>query len=258
MKLLWTGIKSIISIKSSHVNVINKLKDANGNLITDSTAMANIFNNFFVNLADGVTKNIPRSPKSPLDYLDNRNQLFFFISPATPYEISDIIDLFKTSKSIGANSIPLKLLKIVSVHSSSPLSHIINESFQSGIFPGKMQQVKIIPLFEKGCPMTASNYRPISLLSVFSKIAEKLMYKRLYNFLEIHKILYDLQFGFRASYSVNHALISMTESIKNSLDNKKFGCGIFLDYKKLLIVLIIRSFLTNWITRYSRTSPSLV
>ena len=80
--------------------------------------------------------------------------------------------------------------------------------------------------------MTASNYRPISLLSVFSKIAEKLMYKRLYNFLEIHKILYDLQFGFRASHSVNHALISMTESIKNSLDNKKFGCGIFLDLQK--------------------------
>ena len=49
MKLLWTGIKSIISIKSSHVNVMNKLKDTNGNLITDSTAMANIYNNFFVN-----------------------------------------------------------------------------------------------------------------------------------------------------------------------------------------------------------------
>ena len=55
------------------------------------------------------------------------------------------------------------------------------------------------------------------------------MYKQLYNFLEIDKILYDLQFGFRASHSVNHSLISMTESIKNSLDNKKFGCGIFLD-----------------------------
>ena len=93
-------------------------------------------------------------------------------------------------------------------------------------------QYQVIPLFKKGCPMTASNYRPISLLSIFSKITEKLMHKRLYNFLEIHKILYDLQFGFRASHSVNHALISMTESIKNSLDNKKFGCGIFLDLQK--------------------------
>ena len=118
--------------------------------------MADTFNNFFVHVADGVAKNIPRSPKSPFDYLDNRNQLSFFISPATPYEISDIIDLVKTGKSIGPNSIPLKLLKILSVHISSPLSHIINESFQSGIFPEKMQQAKIIPLFKKGCPMTAS------------------------------------------------------------------------------------------------------
>ena len=56
MKLLWSGIKSIISIKNSHVNVINKLKDANGNLTTDSATMATILNNVFVNLADGVTK----------------------------------------------------------------------------------------------------------------------------------------------------------------------------------------------------------
>ena len=232
MKLLWTGIKSIISIKNSHVNVINKLKDANGNLITDSASMANIFNIVFVNVADGVTKSIPRSPKSPLDYLDKNNPNSFFISPAAPYEISDIIDMFKTGKSIGPNSIPIKLLKILSPHISFPLSQIINESFQSGIFPEKMQRAKVIPLFKKGCPLTTSNYRSISLLSVFSKVTEKLMYKRLYNFLEVHKILYNLQFGFRASHSVNHALISLTESIKNSLDNKKFGCGIFLDLQK--------------------------
>ena len=98
MKLLWTGIKSIISIKNSHVSVINKLKDTNGNLTTDSTAMANIFNKFFVNVADGVTKNIPRSPRSPLNYLKNKNPSSFFISPTAPYEISDIIDLLKTGK----------------------------------------------------------------------------------------------------------------------------------------------------------------
>ncbi len=115
---------------------------------------------------------------------------------------------------------------------SSPLSDIINESFQCGIFPAKMEQARVIPLYKKGCPLSASNYRPISLLSIFSKITEKLMYKRLNNFLEENKILYDLKFGFRANHSVNHALISLTESIKNSLDNKKFGCGIFLDLQK--------------------------
>ena len=60
MKLLWTGIRSIISIKNNHANVVNKPKDINGNLTTNSTAMANTLNTFFVKVADGVTKNIPR------------------------------------------------------------------------------------------------------------------------------------------------------------------------------------------------------
>ena len=232
MKLLWTGIKSVISIKNSQVNVINKLKDKNGNMTTDPATMATIFNDFFVNVADGVTKKIPRSPKSPLDYLDNKNHNSFFITPTAPLEIVDIINVLKTGKSLGPNSIPIKLLKILPPHISSPLSQIINESFLSGVFPEKMQHAKVIPLFKKGCPVTASNYRPMSLLSVFSKITEKLMYKRLCNFLEVHNVLYNLQFGFRASHSINHALISLTESIKNSLDNKHFGCGIFIDLQK--------------------------
>ena len=82
------------------------------------------------------------------------------------------------------------------------------------------------------CPLTVSNYRPISLLSVFSKLIERLMYQHLFKFLEVHNILHNYQFGFRASHSVNHALISLTESIKHSLDNKKFGYGIFLDLQK--------------------------
>ena len=77
MKLLWNGIKSMISIKNSQVNFINKLKDANGNLTTDSSTMATIFNGAFVNVADGATKRLPRSPKSPLDYLKSKIHIPF-------------------------------------------------------------------------------------------------------------------------------------------------------------------------------------
>ena len=58
------------------------------------------------------------------------------------------------------------------------------------------------------------------------------MYEHLYKFLEKQEILYALQFGFCASHSINHALVSLTEAIKNSLDNKKVGCGIFIDLQK--------------------------
>ena len=66
---------------------------------------------------------------------------------------------------MGPNSIPMKILKTFSPLISSPLSQIINESFQCGIFPDKMKLAKVIPLFKKDCPLTAFNYRPISLLS---------------------------------------------------------------------------------------------
>ena len=58
------------------------------------------------------------------------------------------------------------------------------------------------------------------------------MFKRLYGYLESCNILYPLQFGFRQKCSTNHALIQITESIRNSIDNNEFGCGIFIDLKK--------------------------
>ena len=129
---------------------------------------------------------------------------------------------------MGPNSFPIKVLKILSPHICPLLSVVINESFQPCIFPEKSQLAKVIPLFKKGCPLAASNYRSVSLLSVFSKVIEKVMYKHLYDFLELRNILYNFQFGFRASRSISHELTSLTERIENTLDNRRFGCGIFL------------------------------
>ena len=126
----------------------------------------------------------------------------------------------------------MKILMHICPKLSSPLSQIVNESFQIGILPDSMKLAKIIPHLKKGCPLSASNYRPISLLSVFSKIIEKVMYERLYKILEKHEILYSLQFGCRAKHSISHALVSLTETIKYSLDTRRLNCGIFLDLQK--------------------------
>ena len=77
-----------------------------------------------------------------------------------------------------------------------------------------------------------NNYCPISLLSILDKIMEKLMHKRLYNFMEENDILYHKQFGFRKGNSTINALIQITERIKESIDKGKFGCGIFIDLRK--------------------------
>ena len=156
----------------------------------------------------------------------------FFFYPCTPKEVEDIIDLLNPAKVSGPYSIPVKLLKIVKSPVSESLSNIINDSFITGVFPGKLKISRVNPLHKKESSLDPNNYRPISLLSIFSKIYEKVMYTRLYKFLENSNLFYSKQFGFRSKHSTNHALISISENIKNSIDNGKFGCGIFLDIKK--------------------------
>ncbi len=127
MKELWSEIKSVISIKkSSSINVIDKLKDSNGNITSDPIIIANVFNKFFVNVSHSITKNIPRSTKSPLDFMGDKIGSSLFIAPSVPHEISDIISLLKTGKSLGPNSIPMKVLKLLNPLISSSFSQIIN------------------------------------------------------------------------------------------------------------------------------------
>ena len=232
MKLLWSGIKSIISVKTSTSFSVKKIKDNNGNVTSDPIQMSNIFNDYFVNVAENITAKIPKTIKSPLAYMSDRNPDSIFLSPVTYYEVKDLIAALNPAKSVGPNSIPIKLLKILGPSLSPFLADIINQSFQSGVFPDKLKVAKVITIFKKGDYQLTSNYRPISLLSIFSKIFEKVMYKRLFKFLEFHKILYNLQFGFQENHSIDHALVSLTETIRHSLDNKRFGCGIFIDLQK--------------------------
>ena len=82
----------------------------------------------------------------------------------------------KNGKAIGPYSIPVYLLKILSEYIAVPLCDIINDSFFSGVFPDLMKLAKVIPLYKTSSPETPNNYRPISLLSVFSKIIKKLMH----------------------------------------------------------------------------------
>ena len=95
-----------------------------------------------------------------------------------------------------------------------------------------MKTIKIIPIYKKGFKLECSNYRSISLLSNIDKILERLIYNRLYNFLEKKEIIFSLQFGFRQKYSTTHALIYLTDKIRHEIDKGNYACGIFVDFQK--------------------------
>ena len=173
----------------------------------DPTQIANAFNNFFVNVGPNTGRSIPISFKKPATYLKNRIPLDFIISHTSDDEILKIILSLDESKSTGPSSISVRLLKTAAPYIILPLCKLINISFHTGVFPDSIKVAKVVPTFKSGSSQDINNYRPISLLSVFSKIIEKIMHHRLYLFLQKHDIIYKSQYGFQKNKSTLHSLI---------------------------------------------------
>ena len=170
MKKLWSGIKYIINIKNNRLHTISQIVH-NGQVINKRTEMANDFNHYFVNITSKIDDGISQTRKSPLDYLGRKSgSSSFFLSPTDTTEIESITAEFKNGKALGPYSIPCNLLKLLSPYISSALVILIDESFTTGIFPEKLKVETVIALHKKGASDNSSNYRPISLLSIFSKV----------------------------------------------------------------------------------------
>ena len=170
---------------------------------------------------------IPKVPNiTPSRFLKIQNQINFVIAHISNDEILDIINSLE-NKSTGPSSIPLKLLLMIPDLITIPLAYIITMSLITGEFPDLLKLVKVIPILKGGDTQDVNNYRPISLLSVFDKIIEKIMHKRLYAFLQQHNVLFHNQFGFRKKSSTVYALAQITEMIKETIDSSKYGCGVF-------------------------------
>ena len=232
LREVWKGIKSIINININSFESPSSIEDGSG-VTSDPKIIATSFNTYFTTIADQILqKRKYKGSKSYRDYLANRMLQNFTFSACDQTEITAIVNSFDANKSSGPNSIPIKVLKLVSQEISYPLMLIFNISLSTGVHPDVLKLTKTVPIYKKGSRLTISNYRPISLLSNINKILEKIIHSRVEKFLEDNKCLYSLQFGFRRSHSTNHALVEITENIRKALDNKEFTAAVFVDLQK--------------------------
>ena len=235
-KKVWETLKEILNLKGSNKSV-SKLEVGNKTFV-EEVDIANSFNEYFASIGADSVRNIPPSDKSFSDFLPASNTDSMFISPLSSLEVIDILSAFKSKKSCDINGISASLLKRVRYQIATPLAHIINLSFESGIFPKSMKTSKTIPVFKNSdccpppSPLLMTNYRPISQVDRFSTVLEKAMSRRLLIFLHNSDFFYDNQFGFLNGRSTAHAIIKTLNFIAENLNNKKLVAGVFLDVSK--------------------------
>ena len=143
-----------------------------------------------------------------------------------------IVNSIGSNKATGLDNLPAKFLKDSINVTIGPLTHIVNLSIHSGIVPNDLKSARVVPLFKKNDKTNAGNYRPVSILSIVSKILEKAVYQQVENYLLDKNLLFENQSGFRSGFSTDTCLISLTDHIKHQSDQGFYTGMILLDLQK--------------------------
>jgi hypothetical protein len=245
-KKTWEVINREITRKTNYGN-IQAVKIGNNN-IHNKQHIAEAFNTYYLSIVEDLIKNKiqPHSDKNNVqnNYTNKDSSAYYFsqsthktyakinYKPVTTMEIENIIKSLKSKSSYGYDEISSKILKLSSPFIISPLNYIFNKVLSKGVFPDRLKYSIIKPLYKKGSRQELSNYRPISLLTSFSKNLEKIMQSRLLNHLDKFNISAKEQFGFRHKLTTDNAIFALTNKILNALNNKLIVGGIFCDIEK--------------------------
>ena len=217
LRRTWSVIKEVMGQDRSTSSIDSV--SVGGSLVTESSAIANHLNTYFTSIGSTLSNEIPPTGIDPLSYLNTNINHSFFMSPITAEELRSCILKLKDG-SAGSDNIKPKIIKASADFLISPLLHIFNLSLSEGIVPTPMKRANVTPIFKGGDPRELGNYRPISVLTAFSKILEKLMFSRLYSYVTSNNILYNRQFGFRKGHSTELALLTAVDHITSALDKK--------------------------------------
>ena len=232
-KQTWSVIREILGTKKQKDQIPDFFRD-NGEMISEYLDIANGFNSFFAGIGPKLASEIGNSNIDYKTFLPDNNPVSFEFSRISEIDILNICKQLKPKVSTGADFISNKLLQIIAPIIITPLHHLINLSLETGFVPKEFKIAKVVPVFKSGDCHDYNNYRPISLLSAFSKLLEKVVARQVLRFLNVHNIIYKHQYGFRASHNTSHPVLHFSEQIYNSLNQKPSAktLAIFIDLKK--------------------------
>ena len=209
IKSTWNTINELLGRVKSKSRLPVSFLNNNNEEVCDSKLIANDFNDYFVNIGPNLAKKFNQGSDGFYKFLKGSYDDSMFLYDASHDEVHKVIDKMASKSSCGIDEISCKVIKCVAPYISVPLSYIFNLTFATGKIPDDLKVALVTPVYKESEENIYSNYRPNSVLPCFSKILEKLMYKRFIDYIHKNRILTDCQYGFRSNISTNHAIIEL-------------------------------------------------
>ncbi len=241
-------------MRESHVPKSLAVLKVGDEVCFDKTTVADTFNHFFTTVASTLVKKLPTGSGNyglnfVRDFYRKKSVCLnsFSLSHVDEITVLNLLSKINTSKSTGLDNLPAKFLKEAAPIISKPLTHIINLSIESGEVPKDMKMARVVPIYKKNSKTEAGNYRPVSILSVISKIFEKIMYNQLEKYIKDESLLYEFQSGFRPSFSTDTCLIHLSDHIRKESDKGNYTGMVVVDLQRPLIRSTIISYHAYWV-----------
>ncbi len=232
-KKLWDGINLALEQTRRKKALPTIVKDVDGKPIEGDQKIANVFANYFKSVPAKTKSKIQPFKHPYLHYLHKCKPVdnYLVLTDTNVNEVFKHIMKLKNNSSPGPSQVPNGFLKFLVYPLSRVLMCLINRSMCIGYVPKCLKTGKQTPV-HKGGEIIVTNYRPITVCSSIAKVLEKIVRDRVMEYLNRVKILNKCQFGFRSKHSTNHAIINLTESTLDALENGLKVGGVFLDIAK--------------------------
>ena len=237
---LWGLLKSL-GYSKSDCSSSKVVVEKDGVKIFDSLHVADLFNDFYSNVASKLVSLLP----NPTGIFSSKSESFrqfyrtkiglrdpFVLMPVSSHFIRKQLLSLNSKKAVGLDDISSLFLRDGADSIIAPVSHMINMSIMSQTVPSAFKQARVLPLYKKGSKLDVGNYRPVSVLSVLSKVLERAIHGQLSEYLKKRGLLYEHQSGFRGSFSTDTCLAGLSDFVRAEMGKGNLVGLVLLDLQK--------------------------